>query len=221
MGKAVVKDGNSRYAMAVDFRTVFAESRSSLYRLSLLVQGSDETIDQCIQLALDECIETASVFQPFAKSWARRSIIRNALQLTDMRKEGSSLAVQTALNGDGTGLDTWAVCKNIISLPGLQRFVFVMSALEHYNDQECSILLSCSRNDVCDARARTWKRLGETCGVDEKACIASIQAWLTCGDQDPEDGLKRPDDDIRNRAAVIELSCDRRFVVPLLEITRG
>jgi len=203
MGTAVVKNGNSRYATAADFRTVFAENRSSLYRLSLLLLRFDENIEQCIQLALDECIETASVFEPFAKSWARRCTIRNAFQLTDMRKEDSSLAVQTAQNDDGLDLDTWAVCKNIIALSGLQRFVFVMSALEHYNDQECSILLRCSRNDVCDARARTWKSLEETCGVNEKTCIASVQAWLTYGDRRPERGLKRAEDDMPNRVAAI------------------
>jgi hypothetical protein len=99
VGKAVVKDGNSRYVTAGDFRRVFAESWSSLYRLSLLLLGCNENLDQCIELALDECVETASVFQPFAKSWARRCIIRNAFQLTDMRKEESPLAVHTALNG--------------------------------------------------------------------------------------------------------------------------
>lgn len=203
MSKAVVKDGSSRYATAPEFRAVFAEDRRSLYRLSLLLLGSEENIEQCIQRALNECIEAASVFQPFAKSWARRCIIRTAFQLADMRKQGSPLAVRPTLSTDGLGIYTWEVCSNIIALSGLQRFVFVMSALEQYNDQECSILLRCSRNDVCDARARTWRHLEEACGVDEGNCIAGIQAWLTCSDRRLERGLKRAEDDMPNRAAAI------------------
>ena len=61
MSKAVVKDGSSGYATAPDFHAVFADDRRSLYRLSLLLLGSEENIEQCIQCALDECIEAASV----------------------------------------------------------------------------------------------------------------------------------------------------------------
>ena len=35
-----------------------------------------------------------------------------------------------------------------------------MSVLEHYSDNECSILLGCVRKDVIDARARALQHLG-------------------------------------------------------------
>jgi hypothetical protein len=35
-----------------------------------------------------------------------------------------------------------------------ERFVFVMLVLEHYSEHECSLLLSCSRQDVIAARNR-------------------------------------------------------------------
>lgn len=215
MSKAVVKSTSSGYATAPDFRAVFANDRRGLHRLSLLLLGSEENTEQCIQRALDECIEAASVFQPFAKSWARRCIIRTALQLTDMRKQGSPHAVHPALSTDNPGLHAREVCSNIIALPGLQRFVFVMSALEQYNDQECSLLLRCSRNDVCDARARTWRHMEEACEVGESKCIAAIQAWLTCSDWRAERDLKRVEHDTPNRAAAIHFHLGNRC--PLVE----
>src|SRR5258708_8266628 len=40
----------------------------------------------------------------------------------------------------------------ILDLARFDRFVFVMSVLEHYSDHECSILLGCSRRDGIYAR---------------------------------------------------------------------
>jgi len=40
----------------------------------------------------------------------------------------------------------------IVGLNSFERFVFVMSILEKYSDQECSLLLGCFRRDVINAR---------------------------------------------------------------------
>jgi len=40
----------------------------------------------------------------------------------------------------------------IVKLDPLKRFVFIMSVLEKYSDQECSLLLGCFRRDVINAR---------------------------------------------------------------------
>ena len=47
----------------------------------------------------------------------------------------------------------------ILKLNALERFVFVMSALEGYSYLDCSILLGCSRQAVANARARALERL--------------------------------------------------------------
>ena len=36
----------------------------------------------------------------------------------------------------------------LLRLEHFERFVFVMSVLEKYSDQDCSVLLGCSRQDV-------------------------------------------------------------------------
>ena len=52
-----------------------------------------------------------------------------------------------------------AIHSAILSLGTFERFVFVMSVLEHYSDQDCSILLACSRRDVVLARARAAEHI--------------------------------------------------------------
>src|SRR5882762_3559879 len=41
-----------------------------------------------------------------------------------------------------------------------ERFVFVISVLEHYSEHECSVLLGCPRRDVIAARIRALQQIG-------------------------------------------------------------
>jgi len=47
----------------------------------------------------------------------------------------------------------------ILNLAPFDRFVYVMSVLEHYSDHECSVLLGCSRRDVIAARNRALEEI--------------------------------------------------------------
>src|ERR1700721_1750894 len=49
----------------------------------------------------------------------------------------------------------------ILRLEHCERFVFVMSVLEKYSDQDCSVLLGCSRQDVGETRMRALRHLAE------------------------------------------------------------
>jgi hypothetical protein len=50
----------------------------------------------------------------------------------------------------------------VLALPVFDRFVCVMSVLERYSDQECSLLLDCSRGSVAAARTRALQALGQS-----------------------------------------------------------
>jgi DNA-directed RNA polymerase specialized sigma24 family protein len=50
----------------------------------------------------------------------------------------------------------------ILALSAFERFVFVMSVLEKQSDEDCSMLLGCSRRDVMIARELALKRLADT-----------------------------------------------------------
>ena len=47
----------------------------------------------------------------------------------------------------------------ILGLRPFERFVFVMSVLEGYSDQGCSVLLGCTPRDVVAARVRAFQQL--------------------------------------------------------------
>ena len=48
----------------------------------------------------------------------------------------------------------------VVDLPAFERFAFVMSVLERYSDQECSVLLGRTRGEVAAARSRALQQLG-------------------------------------------------------------
>jgi DNA-directed RNA polymerase specialized sigma24 family protein len=56
--------------------------------------------------------------------------------------------------------------STLMGLAPFERFVFVMSVLEGYSDQECSILLDCTRKDVAEARIRA---LQQAAGPEQKS----------------------------------------------------
>src|ERR1039458_4345738 len=61
-----------------------------------------------------------------------------------------------------------------------ERFVFVMSVLERYSDQDCSVLLSCSRQDVGETRMRALLHVAES---DRLRTVAPSG----CGSSAPEE----------------------------------
>ena len=52
-----------------------------------------------------------------------------------------------------------AEVATVLELGSFERFVYVMSVLEHYSDQDCSVLLGCTLWDVIAARIRTLQQI--------------------------------------------------------------
>src|SRR5258708_14231103 len=55
--------------------------------------------------------------------------------------------------------------RKILKLAPLERYVFVMSLLEGYSSQDCSILLGCSRQAVVNVRDRALEHLADTAEI--------------------------------------------------------
>jgi len=53
-----------------------------------------------------------------------------------------------------------AEVRAILELAPLERFVFVVSVLERYSDNDCSILLGCARREIVPLRIRAMQQLG-------------------------------------------------------------
>jgi hypothetical protein len=150
-----------QYASSDDFQRIFEDDMSGLYLLSFLLTADREKAELCFVSGLEDAVEGNRVFKDWARSWARRAIIQNAVRLINPRSpEASSVARnvnEAKLPGDQP-VEIGAVLK----LAPFERFVYVMSVLERYSDQHCSVLLSCARWEVSAARIRALQQIGNS-----------------------------------------------------------
>jgi len=150
---------NAEYANAADFCQIFDKDMSSLYLLSLLLTGDHEKAEQCFVSGLENAVNRNRVFKEWARGWARRVIIQNALHIMNPRpgvKNSALNSASIAMNGKSERVEIAAV----LGLQPFNRFVFVMSVLDGYSEHDCSILLGCSRRNVLAARVRALQQIG-------------------------------------------------------------
>lgn len=150
------------YASTDDFRQVFDQDINSLYLLSYLLTADHEKAEQCFVSGLEDAVEGNPVFKEWARSWARRVIILNAVRAINprpMEENGRSSAGPVSSNGKTRPGDQVEITA-VLRLEPFERFVYVITVLERYSDQDCSLLLGCARRDVVAARARAFERTG-------------------------------------------------------------
>lgn len=158
-----------QYATVADFKRIFAEDVNSLYLLSLLLTGNPENAEQCFVEGIGESTKGNHVFKEWARSWARRTIIQSAIRLINPRQR-SLTATWTA--GGARVIDKVPIVLQdevcaILDLAPFDRFVFVMSVLEHYSDNDCSLLLGCTKREIAMARPRAMQRLVSFLGLKD------------------------------------------------------
>jgi DNA-directed RNA polymerase specialized sigma24 family protein len=169
--RKVIKQTTTPYATQADFRRVFQEDMNRLYLLSFLLTGERDLAEQCFVSGLRMSSEGNPVFKEWATSWARRTIILTAIRMVRPRlgdPQRSSVPPKSA----GPSAISRAEIANIIALPPFERFVFVISVLECYTEQECSLLLGCTRREAMEARERALCRTGE--GAELRRKVISI-----------------------------------------------
>ena len=173
------------YATAGDFCTIFDEDMNSLYLLSLLLAGDGKKAEQCFVEGLENATSRNRVFKEWARSWARRAIIQNALRIVNPRPDGGDRLWNSAtMNRGGEILSERAEIRAVLGLRPFDRFVFVMSVLEGYSDHDCSILLGCSRQDVLAAKTRALQQIGSVAELRLKR-EASINSEELLANQSP------------------------------------
>ncbi len=153
---------STAYTTSADFCKIFADEMSSLYLLGFLLTADQAMAEQCFVAGIGDCVEGNSVFKEWARSWARRTIIQHAIQKMAPAEGRRRMASATTPLFGGvltTELVNRTPLDAILKLDALERFVFVMSVLEGYSYQDCSILLECPRQAVVDARARALESL--------------------------------------------------------------
>jgi len=155
------KTKNAEYATAADFCGIFDKDINSLYLLSLLLTGDREKAEQCFVAGLEDATGRNRVFKEWARSWARRVIIQNALRMIGPRPAMGN-SVLNRISGEASEQPSaeHVEIAAVLRLQAFDRFVFVMSVLEDYSLQDCSVLLGCTRNDVLAARIRALQQVG-------------------------------------------------------------
>jgi DNA-directed RNA polymerase specialized sigma24 family protein len=205
--RKITQSHSTQYAAAADFCRIFERDMNRLYLLSLLLTGDHALAEKCFVGGLEDARNSNPVFKEWAESWARRMIIRNAIQFV-APEPADDRTPASAADEHAAQLEP-AELAAVVALPAFERFAFVMSVLERYSEQECSLLLGCSRADVLAARSRALRKLGasaETRQAEDRQGLAGIR---TSGVRTNEKDEVREDS-----SAQINLSQFARLAVP-------
>jgi hypothetical protein len=155
------------YPTVTDFFRTFNEEMHSLYLLSFLLTADHDKAEQCLVSAMGECMEGIGVFMDWARSWTRGAVLKHAIQMIKPAPEHTDCVSFITLKRSATLAENDPFAA-ILLLDAFERFVFVMSILEEQSDEECAILLRCSRRDVMIARVLALKRQSSTDALDEE-----------------------------------------------------
>jgi DNA-directed RNA polymerase specialized sigma24 family protein len=153
-----------------EFVSLFEAERMALYRLALLLTANSEAAECCLVLAFRECIANSSVSKEWAFVWARRAVIRNAINVVVQWGEqpfagmnGSAEGGSIEFSEDGP-LGQIANSQPVLALPDLDRLVFVICILERHSIHDCALLLGKPLRDINVARQRAIDQIKQ---IDE------------------------------------------------------
>jgi hypothetical protein len=150
------------YATCQDFLRVFDEDMSGLYQLSFLLSGDHQKGEKCFVAGMEACAKENRVFRKWARTWAKRVIVQNAIRELQPRPShsGSFAQLPTAFSHKKGPIERFDV-DAVLGLANFERFVFVLCVLECYREHECALLLGCSASEVREARTHAIQELAK------------------------------------------------------------
>jgi len=157
-------DGEERYATHEEFLKIFDEDMNGLYQLSLLLTGNHQKGERCFVAGIDDCAKENRVFREWARAWAKRVIVKNAIrELNPRRKDSSSCSIRTVLshNRQSSSPIGHFDVDSVLGLADFERFVFVLCVLERYGEHECALLLGCSPSEIREGRTQAIEELAK------------------------------------------------------------
>jgi hypothetical protein len=160
-----VEERATPYPTVTDFLRAFNEEMHSLYLLSFLLTADHDKAEQCLVSAMGECVDGIGFLMDGARP-TRAAVLKHAIQMIKPAPgRVSHVSFLTLKKSVTPGNNPFAA---ILLLDAFERFVFVMSILEEQSDEECALLLRCSRNDVMMARLLALKRQSSTDALPEE-----------------------------------------------------
>jgi len=159
-------NGENRYATGEDFLKVFDEDLSGLYQLSFLLAGNHQKAEECFVAGIEDCVKANRVFREWARAWAKRMIVENAIRELNPRRQrlNSSALLRTALSRNQQSSDPIGHfdLDHMLGLADFERFVFVLCVLERYRVHECALFLGCSTSEIREACAQAIEELANS-----------------------------------------------------------
>ena len=152
----------TRYATCKDFLKVFDEDMHGLYQLSFLLTGDQRKAERCFVEGMADCAKENQVFTEWARTWAKRVIVQNAIRELQPRPgySDSSALTPTGFSHKNGPIERFDV-DALLRLADFGRFVFVLCVLERYREHECALLLGCSASEVREARTEAIQELAK------------------------------------------------------------
>ena len=153
------------FATREEFIKLFHEDMNELYQLSFLLTGDHEKAEKCLVAGIEDCVKDSRVFREWARSWAKRIIVENAIRELKPRPSlpsSSSSAIVFPHSEQSSGSGGHFDLETVLGLGDFERFVFVMSVLENYSHHECALLLGCSALEIRQARLHALEDLASS-----------------------------------------------------------
>ncbi len=165
---ALEKEKATAYATRRDFQEIFTEDMAGLHLLAFLLTADPDKAEQCFVAGLESSIDGNPVFRQWARSWSKRAIIKNAIKIVAPTPghPGPLPQADCAWTQTRDAVSN-ALIMTVTRLAACERFVLVMTVLESYSVQECSVLLGRSIDEVTTAKSQALKSLGSPSVVSE------------------------------------------------------
>ena len=186
--KKLRKQQPSPYATRGDFCRIFEKDMNRLYLLSWLLTADEAIAEQCFVGGLHIAQEGNPVFKEWAEAWAARMITLNAIRMVRPRLTADTTEPFGRV-ADRAATER-AEMAEIVKLPVFERFVFVMSVLEHYSEHQCSLHLGCTRAEVRAARTRALEQMGRAAELRGKPGDVALRPKDHGGDSGSRGGLQ-------------------------------
>jgi hypothetical protein len=139
------------YSTGIDFCKIFTDEMNNLYLLAFLLTADSDKAEKCFVNGLAESVEGPGGFLEWARSKARRTILKQAIRMIKPAPEDVDYLAPVSCTAMST-LAQYNPAGAIVALGTFERFVFVMSVLEKQSDEDCSALLNCSQRELMIAR---------------------------------------------------------------------
>jgi hypothetical protein len=194
--QTILNDRTTTYATAGDFCRIFNEDMQNLYSLSLMLAADPEKAEQLFVSGLDDCASSNPVFKEWARAWARRTIVKNAVRLIVPQPASPKQALNTVVSSDATSQslpELPAEIYAVLRLSPFERFAFILSVLEGYSDKDSALLLGCTRQALVAARVQAEQQIARTGAIQES---------------------RQSDSKPNNQESAIKLALSMRLAVP-------